>query len=77
MKKRFPIFRSTALALAGLVLSHPAAEARDLVLKKGDRLAIVGDSITEQKQYSRFIEDYLLACTPELELQIFQFGCCL
>ena len=74
MKKRFPIFRSTALALAGLVLSHPAAEARDLVLKKGDRLAIVGDSITEQKQYSRFIEDYLLACTPELELQIFQFG---
>lgn len=44
------------------------------VLKKGDRLAIVGDSITEQKQYSKFIETYLLACYPELEIQSFQFG---
>ena len=29
------------------------------VLQKGDRLAICGDSITEQKQYSVFIADYL------------------
>lgn len=55
-----------------LAIAQAAAAAP--VLKKGDRLAIVGDSITEQKQYSRFIEDYLLACTPELDLQIFQFG---
>src|SRR5947207_3092920 len=29
------------------------------LLKKGDKLAIVGDSITEQKMYSRIIEAYL------------------
>lgn len=46
----------------------------DLILKKGDRIAIVGDSITEQKEYSRFIELYLLACVPELDLTTYQFG---
>ena len=44
------------------------------VLKAGDRVAICGDSITEQKIYSRFIEDYLLACHPELNLTVMQFG---
>lgn len=43
-------------------------------LKRGARLAIVGDSITEQKQYSKFIETYLLACMPHLEVQCLQFG---
>jgi hypothetical protein len=30
-----------------------------LLLKHGDRLAICGDSITEQRMYSRIMEDYL------------------
>lgn len=46
----------------------------ELILKKGDRVAILGDSITQQKKYSRFIEMYLLTCVPELELSMFQFG---
>lgn len=37
-------------------------------------VAIIGDSITEQKQYSVFMEDYLLMCQPASELQIAQFG---
>ncbi|MFY9256209.1 MAG: SGNH/GDSL hydrolase family protein [Fuerstiella sp.] len=57
-----------------LLLSSSFASAQELVLEKGDRLAIIGDSITEQKQYSKFIETYLLACYPELEIQSFQFG---
>ncbi len=44
------------------------------VLVTGDRLAIIGDSITEQKIYSRFMEDYLTACTPQLNLWIIQLG---
>jgi hypothetical protein len=35
---------------------------RLLILKKGQRIAIVGDSITEQKLYSKFIELYLTSC---------------
>ena len=45
-----------------------------LVLKTGDRLAIIGDSITEQKLYSRIIETYLTACMPELKITARQFG---
>ena len=74
MNRPFSVLCSTAMALTGLALTLSATEARESLLKRGDRLAVVGDSITEQKQYSRFIEDYLLACTPELDLQIFQFG---
>lgn len=48
--------------------------ARRAELKKGVRVAIVGDSITEQKLYSRFIADYLTACHPELDAHVVQFG---
>ncbi|MCA9216454.1 MAG: DUF1080 domain-containing protein [Planctomycetales bacterium] len=60
--------------IAAVVLLQSFVAAEQLVLKKGDRLAIVGDSITEQKLYSKFMETYLLACYPELEIQTFQFG---
>jgi lysophospholipase L1-like esterase len=45
-----------------------------LLLKRGDRLAIIGDSITEQKMYSRIIETYLTVCVPELEISTRQLG---
>jgi lysophospholipase L1-like esterase len=44
------------------------------LLKKGDRLAICGDSITEQKMYSRVMETYLTACAPELAISVRQYG---
>jgi lysophospholipase L1-like esterase len=45
-----------------------------LILKPGDRLAICGDSITEQKTYSRIIETYLRVAVPELDITVRQFG---
>src|SRR6201995_2943441 len=47
---------------------------RHLLLHEGDRLAICGDSITEQKMYSRIMEDYLTMCVPELEVTVRQYG---
>lgn len=44
------------------------------ILKKGQRVAVIGDSITEQKLYSKYIELYLTACLPQLELQVIQLG---
>jgi hypothetical protein len=40
---------------------HPrkAPEPGPLLFQQGDRLAICGDSITEQKMYSRLMETYL------------------
>lgn len=52
------------------------ASAQSLCLKPGDRVAVCGDSITEQKRYSVFIEDYLLMCQPGgvANVQTMQFG---
>ncbi len=52
----------------------PAPPTSGLILKKGDRLAICGDSITEQKMYSRIMEDYLTMCVPELQIEVRQYG---
>ena len=46
----------------------------DLLLRKGDRLAICGDSITEQKMYSRLMETYLTVCVPQLKITVRQYG---
>jgi lysophospholipase L1-like esterase len=51
-----------------------APAAPGLLLQKGDRLAIVGDSITEQKRYSRIMETYLTVCAPELAVTARQYG---
>ena len=61
---------------AGLEKFKPlkAPKPSGLALKKGDRLAICGDSITEQKMYSRIMEDYLTMCVPELKITVRQFG---
>jgi lysophospholipase L1-like esterase len=57
-----------------LLISSAAARADSNALQDGDRVAIIGDSITEQKLYSVYMEDYLLMCQPKKDLQTMQFG---
>ncbi len=45
-----------------------------LLLMQGDRLAICGDSITEQKMYSRIMETYLTTCVPQIQVTVRQYG---
>ncbi len=45
-----------------------------VAIATGSRVAIIGDSITEQKQYSKFIEAYLLACSGISDVHTCQFG---
>lgn len=63
-------------AAAGLPGYVPmkAPEVFHLVLRHGDKLAICGDSITEQKMYSRIMEDYLTMCVPDLKITVRQYG---
>jgi hypothetical protein len=60
----------------GLEKFHPlkAPEPTELMLRPGDELAICGDSITEQRMYSRIIEDYLTMCVPEFHVSVRQYG---
>ena len=51
-----------------------APQPGPLLLQKGDRLAVIGDSITEQRMYSRIIETYLTVCRPDLEIEVRQLG---
>lgn len=50
------------------------APAPSVTLEKGDRLAICGDSITEQKMYSVLIETYVTACLADLNITCRQYG---
>ncbi len=68
MKRRYCLF------LLSLILIAPMSLAAGAGLEKNDRVAIVGDSITEQKIYSVFIEDYLLMCRPAADLKTMNFG---
>src|SRR5689334_20142496 len=60
--------------LIGLVLAPACLAADEQKLQKGDYCAVIGDSITEQKKYSVFIEDYLVMCQPAADLTVTQFG---
>ena len=62
----------TALVvLTTYFLSPPGVWAQ---LEQGDYVAVIGDSITEQRLYSIYIEDYLLMCQPTADLRVTQFG---
>jgi lysophospholipase L1-like esterase len=58
-----------------MAVTAKAAPGRDtLRLQQGDFVAICGDSITEERIYSVYIEDYLLMCRPAENLRTLQAG---
>lgn len=66
--------RILACVIASLSLTSFAAKSSSAgVVKDGDVVAIVGDSITEGRQYSSLIEDYLTLCQPA-KVRVMQFG---
>ncbi len=68
--RRFALVPALLLSLFGFGGGASAADG----LKDGDYVAIIGDSITEQKLYSLNIESYLLMCQPKKNLSATQFG---
>ena len=81
MKKLFSIF-TIALTLACSTFAGgdqgtiptiiPATTLKSI--PPGARIAVMGDSITEQKNYSRFIEAYLLACAGRKDIAVCNYG---
>ncbi|QDU56767.1 SGNH/GDSL hydrolase family protein [Aeoliella mucimassa] len=62
------------LVVVCIGLWNSAGAEQPVELKSGDHIAICGDSITEQKIYSAYMETYFLACQPAAKLQSSQFG---
>ena len=50
------------------------APAQQLALHDGDRVAFYGDSITAQRYYTRFVEDFFLTRYPLLHVTFFNAG---
>ncbi len=61
----------TAVCLV-LPLSGSAVEPNSLPTNA--RVAVIGDSITEQKLYSKYIETYRLAVEGRQDVRVCQFG---
>lgn len=74
MLKGFSILLSVGIFFVSASNGALAQEAKKAQLKKGDRIAIAGDSITQQLIYSKFIETYLRACRPDLDVKVIQLG---
>jgi lysophospholipase L1-like esterase len=63
--------------LALLLVSAPLAaadDAKDFFFRKGDRIVFLGDSITEQYQYSTDIELYLTTRFPDGDMSFLNAG---
>ncbi|WPJ95050.1 SGNH/GDSL hydrolase family protein [Coraliomargarita algicola] len=66
-------FSSLFTSLVICLFAQPALKAKT-ILSDGDFVAVCGDSITEQRRYSVYLEQYLMMCQPQLNLSAMQLG---
>ena len=63
----------TALLLM-LTLSAVRSHGQELALHEGDRVVFYGDSITAQRLYTRFVEDFVLTRYPQMHVTFWNAG---
>jgi lysophospholipase L1-like esterase len=51
-----------------------ALPAQQVALKDGDRVVFYGDSITAQRYYTRYVEDFLITRYPKMQVAFFNAG---
>ncbi len=75
MNTTIPRFFGRALLCGGLVLlgSHGVARA-DFALKANDRVVFYGDSITDQRLYTTFVESFVVTRFPSLPVSFVHSG---
>src|SRR5947209_14171387 len=72
--------KKSPLCLLLIVLALPQsfaqapADAGTFALKDGDSVVFYGDSITEQRLYTRFIEEYVLTRFPDRKVTFMNSG---
>ena len=68
------IFTKSLLAALAAGLLATSALAADFLIRDGDRVVFLGDSITEQRLYTTYIEAYTLTRHPEWKLTFRNVG---
>lgn len=67
--------RVLLLACFGFALSIPAvSQSSEFALKNGDRVVFYGDSITAQRLYTRFAEEFIVSRYPDLHISFYNAG---
>ena len=68
MMRRASRFLTVLMVAVLAVLCGGALSHADLLLKDGDRMVFLGDSITQQRIYTRYVMDYFALRYPELRV---------
>jgi lysophospholipase L1-like esterase len=62
------------IALLALMAIGMRSRAQELALHDGDRVVFYGDSITAQRLYTRFVEDFVLTRYPRMHVTFWNAG---
>src|ERR1041385_418582 len=60
--------------VAAIIVSQPISRAGDFLIHDGDRVVFLGDSITEQRLYTTYVEGYALSRHPDWKLSFRNVG---
>lgn len=66
--------RMVIALLVLLAMSAARSRAQELTLHDGDRVVFYGDSITAQRLYTRFVEDFVLTRNPRMHVTFWNAG---
>ncbi|MER3426477.1 MAG: hypothetical protein C4334_00025 [Pyrinomonas sp.] len=69
---RSVVFRPALLILFTIASAY--AQTRDFALRDGDRVIFFGDSITEQRLYTTYVEHYVLTRYPDRRITFINVG---
>lgn len=65
---------AAAALLASALVSHGQSSSSSFALRDGDRVVFYGDSITAQRLYTRFTEDYVVSRYPQMHISFYNAG---
>lgn len=72
--RRFSCALALAASGAAVLAQAPATEPGSFSLKNGDRVTFYGDSITEQREYTEDVENYVLTRFPQWKITFHNAG---
>jgi lysophospholipase L1-like esterase len=72
LRGKFCLTSLLALLLCASALSQPVPNS--FALKNGDRVVFYGDSITAQRLYTRFAEEFIVSRYPDLHISFYNAG---
>lgn len=75
MTKTYSILATMATFLGSVTaVAHAQPATTEFALHNGDRVVFYGDSITAQRRYTRFVEDFIISRYPHLKINFYNAG---